>query len=92
MWLVAINPSSGHGKGSTFGKRVTDYLSSKEVPYRVFSAQSASQLRNEIESSLDSQRYHGVISVGGDGLAHLILQLAVPRFYSLCDYPCGNWK
>ncbi len=90
MWLVAINPSSGHGKGSTFGKRVTDYLSSKEVSYRVFSAQSASQLRNEIESSLDSQRYQGIISVGGDGLAHLILQLAVPRSIPFAIIPAGT--
>lgn len=90
MWLVAINPSSGHGKGSTFGKRVTDYLSSKEVSYRVFSAQGASQLRNEIESSLDSQRYQGIISVGGDGLAHLILQLAVPRSIPFAIIPAGT--
>ncbi len=90
MWLVAINPSSGHGKGSTFGKKVTDYLSSKEVSYRVFSAQSASQLRNEIESSLDSQRYQGIISVGGDGLAHLILQLAVPRSIPFAIIPAGT--
>ena len=90
MWLVAINPSSGHGKGSTFGKRVTDYLSSKEVSYRVFSAQRASQLRNEIESSLDSQRYQGIISVGGDGLAHLILQLAVPRSIPFAIIPAGT--
>ena len=90
MWLVAINPSSGHGKGSTFGKRVTDYLSSKEVSYRVFSAQSASQLRNEIESSLDSQRYQGIISIGGDGLAHLILQLAVPRSIPFAIIPAGT--
>jgi diacylglycerol kinase (ATP) len=90
MWVVAINPSSGHGKGSTFGKRVTDYLSSKEVSYRVFSAQSASQLRNEIESSLDSQRYQGIISVGGDGLAHLILQLAVPRSIPFAIIPAGT--
>jgi diacylglycerol kinase (ATP) len=90
MWLVAINPSSGHGKGSTFGKKVTDYLSSKEVSYRVFSAQGASQLRNEIESSLDSQRYQGIISVGGDGLAHLILQLAVPRSIPFAIIPAGT--
>jgi diacylglycerol kinase (ATP) len=90
MWLVAINPSSGHGKGADFGERVTDYLSAKKAPYRVFSAQSASQLRNEIEGSLDSQRYQGIISVGGDGLAHLILQLAVPRSIPFAIIPAGT--
>jgi diacylglycerol kinase (ATP) len=90
MWLVAINPSSGHGKGAAFGERVTDYLSAKKVPYRVFSAQSASQLRNEIQIALDAGKYQGVISVGGDGLAHLLLQLAVPRSIPFAIIPAGT--
>ncbi len=68
MWLVAINPYSGHGKGAALGKRVTEYLSSKKTPYTVFSAQSSSQLRNEIEVALNTRKFDGVISVGGDGL------------------------
>jgi len=90
MWLVAINPSSGHGKGAALGERVTDYLSAKKVTYRVFSAQSASQLRNEIEIALDAGKYQGVISVGGDGLAHLLLQLAVPRSIPFAIIPAGT--
>jgi diacylglycerol kinase (ATP) len=90
MWLVAINPSSGHGKGAAFGERVIDYLSSKRVSYRVFSAQSASQLRSEIETALDAEKYQGVISVGGDGLAHLLLQLAVPRSIPVAIIPAGT--
>ena len=90
MWLVAINPYSGHGKGATYGKIVTNHLSSKRVPYQVFSALSASQLRNEIESALDEKVYQGVISVGGDGLAHLLLQLAVPRSIPFAVIPAGT--
>lgn len=90
MWLVAVNPTSGHGKGALFGVRVTDYLSSKGVKYQVFSAQSAQQLRTEIEGALDSQEFEGVISVGGDGLAHLILQLAVPRRVPFAIIPAGT--
>ena len=90
MWLVAINPHSGHGKGAALGKRVTEYLSSKKAPYTVFSAQSSSQLRNEIEVALDTKTFEGVISVGGDGLAHLILQLAVPRLIPFAIIPAGT--
>lgn len=90
MWLVAVNPFSGHGRGATFGKRVADYLSSKNVPYTVFSAQSSSQLRNEIEVALDAEKFEGVISVGGDGLAHLILQLTVPRSIPFAIIPAGT--
>ena len=90
MWLVAVNPTSGHGKGALFGVRVTDYFSSKGIKYQVFSAQSAQQLRTEIEGALDSQEFEGVISVGGDGLAHLILQLAVPRRIPFAIIPAGT--
>ena len=90
MWLVAVNPTSGHGKGALFGVRVTHYLSSKGIKYQVFSAQSAQQLRTEIEGALDSQEFEGVISVGGDGLAHLILQLAVPRRIPFAIIPAGT--
>jgi diacylglycerol kinase (ATP) len=90
MWLVAINPHSGHGRGAAFGKRVTEYLSAKKVSYTVFSAQSSSQLRDEIEVALDTGKFEGVISVGGDGLAHLILQLAVPRAIPFAIIPAGT--
>ncbi len=90
MWLVAINPHSGHGRGAALGKRVTEYLSSKKAPYTVFSAQSSSQLRNEIEVALDTKKFDGVISVGGDGLAHLILQLTVPRSIPFAIIPAGT--
>ncbi len=90
MWLVAINPYSGHGKGATYGKIVINHLTSKRVPYQVFSALSAAQLRNEIESALEEKVYQGVISVGGDGLAHLLLQLAVPRSIPFAVIPAGT--
>ena len=90
MWLVAINPSSGHGKGALFADRVLSFLSSAGASYQVFSAQSAHQLRAEVETALDTQEFAGVISVGGDGLAHLLLQLVVPREIPIAVIPAGT--
>jgi diacylglycerol kinase (ATP) len=90
MWLVAINPSSGHGKGAHFADRVINFLTSSGASYQVFSAQSAQQLRDEVEAALDSQDFEGVISVGGDGLAHLLLQLVVPREIPIAVIPAGT--
>ena len=86
MWLVAINPSSGHGKGATYANRVLKFLSLSGKRYQVFSASNAHQLRSEVESALDFQEFEGVISVGGDGLAHLLLQLVVPRSIPIATY------
>lgn len=90
MWLVAINPSSGQGKGAIFAKRVTDYLSSKAIAYQVLSADNAQTLRIELERTLDSGDYKGVLSIGGDGLAHLVMQVVVPRRVPFAVIPAGT--
>jgi diacylglycerol kinase (ATP) len=79
MWALAINPTSGHGKGAIVGEKVTAYFDQRNLDYRVFSSASAKGLKSELERFLDSHSCEGVISVGGDGLAHLVLQLVVPR-------------
>ena len=79
MWALAINPSSGHGKGAIVGEKVTAYFDQRNLDYRVFSSRSAKGLKSELELFLDTHSCEGVISVGGDGLAHLVLQLVVPR-------------
>jgi len=90
MWAIAINPASGHGKGITFGERVVQYFSDHKLEYQVFSAKSASDLKVALDSFLSTQECQGVISVGGDGLAHLILQLTVPRHIPFAVMPAGT--
>ena len=90
MWAIAINPTSGHGKGISIGEKVTQYFSSHLLDYQVFSAPSAVQLRANLESFLDAAHCDGIISVGGDGLAHLILQIAVPRNIPFAVMPAGT--
>jgi diacylglycerol kinase (ATP) len=90
MWAIAINPASGHGKGITFGERVVQYFSDQKLDYQVFSAKSAGDLKNSLDTFLSTQACQGVISVGGDGLAHLILQLTVPRHIPFAVMPAGT--
>ena len=90
MWLLAINPSSGQGKGAIFAQRVTSHLSSKAIEYQVLSADNAQTLRVELERTLDSGNYEGILSIGGDGLAHLVLQVAVPRSIPFAVIPAGT--
>jgi len=90
MWAIAINPASGHGKGITFGERVVQYFSDHKLEYQVFSAKSASDLKVALDTFLSTQECQGVISVGGDGLAHLILQLTVPRHIPFAVMPAGT--
>ena len=90
MWAIAINPASGHGKGVTVGERVVQFFSEHQLNYQVFSGRSAGELKSSLEPFLDSDSCEGVISVGGDGLAHLILQLTVPRNIPFAVMPAGT--
>lgn len=90
MWAIAINPTSGHGKGISVGEKVIQYFSSHSLDYQVFSASSAVQLKTNLEHFLDVTPCVGIISVGGDGLAHLILQIAVPRNTPFAVMPAGT--
>jgi diacylglycerol kinase (ATP) len=90
MWAIAINPTSGHGKGASVGEKVIHYFSHHNLDYQVFSGKSAQDLKSQLEVFLDTQKCQGVISVGGDGLAHLILQLTVPRHIPFAAIPAGT--
>lgn len=90
MWALAINPSSGNGKGGIVGERVSAYFQQRKMEYRVFSSPSAKGLKSELEHFLDTNSCEGVISIGGDGLAHLVLQLVVPRSIPFAVVPAGT--
>jgi diacylglycerol kinase (ATP) len=81
MWAIVINPISGAGRGAQLGRQVAGYFSEKNLDYQIITATSAQKLRSNLQEFLDSKhgKCEGVISVGGDGLAHLVLQLVVPR-------------
>lgn len=90
MWAIAINPQAGQGRGVTVGEEVITFFTERNISYRVFAAPSAELLGQQLRSYLDSERCSGVISVGGDGLAHLILQLVVPRHIPFAVMPAGT--
>jgi diacylglycerol kinase (ATP) len=90
MWAIAVNPTAGQGKGEKLAQEVTTYFNTRRLAYSVFSASSADELSRDLATFLDSNPCEGVISVGGDGLAHCILQIAVPREIPFAVMPAGT--
>ena len=90
MWLVAINPHSGNGRGESIAARVTQYLTQKSISYRAVAAPTAAQLSDDLRREVSMNQYQGVIAVGGDGLAHLVLQVCVPALIPFAIVPAGT--
>jgi len=92
MWAIVVNPISGGGKGAVLGTEVAGYFSSRALSYQVITANTADKLQSSLEAFLNSQSdgCEGVIAVGGDGLAHLVLQIVVPRKIPFTVIPAGT--
>ena len=93
MWAIVINPVSGGGKGATLGREVAGYFAEHGFDYTIVTATSALKLRENLENFLElpeGKACQGVISVGGDGLAHLVIQLVAPRKIPFTVIPAGT--
>ena len=90
MWLVAINPTSGQGRGARLASEVIGFLKGAKIEHIAISGISADDLKERIENFLKSNHITGILSVGGDGLAHLILQIAVPAYIPFAIIPAGT--
>ena len=90
MWLIAINPHSGNGRGSQVAAEVVRYLSLHDISYRSIAAASAEELSTALTREIEDKSYQGLIAVGGDGLAHLVMQLCVPAGMPFAIIPAGT--
>ena len=91
MWILAVNPTSGKGRGASFGREVAGIFRSQQIPYDLVTANSASQMAHNLARTLETHtKISGVVSVGGDGLAHLVLQHVVPRSIPFAPIPAGT--
>ena len=92
MWAIVINPVSGGGKGAELGKEVAGYFASKFLPYQVITSTTATKLQANLKEFFEANggNCEGVIAVGGDGLAHLVIQLVVPRNIAFTVIPAGT--
>jgi diacylglycerol kinase (ATP) len=90
MWLVVVNPKAGQGAAASLATQVVGYLASREISYRMISPSSAAETKSLVSESLRNGEASRLLSVGGDGLFHLLLQLAVEFKVPLAIAPGGT--
>ena len=91
MWALVINPVSGQGKGAQIGTHVAGYLNCRGVGYEIIIGRNGIDQADLIQRFLDrNPNCSGVITVGGDGLLHLVLQKITPAQVPLAMIPAGT--
>jgi diacylglycerol kinase (ATP) len=92
MWIVAVNPNAGNGKTLETSREVTGFLDRNGEGSRVLIAPNANELSLRLREVVGECRdqLKGIISIGGDGLAHLVLQIAVPARVPFLIVPGGT--
>ncbi len=91
MWAVVINPVAGRGKGSESGARVCAILNRENVAFEIVSGTNATATSERLSQFLSRfPTASGVISVGGDGLAHLVLQHVASTSIPFLVIPAGT--
>ena len=88
MWLLAINPTSGRGKGSVVGQQVANFLSERKIQYRIVTGANALQFQENLRKESSSASL--IIAVGGDGLLHMAIQIAAHENLPLVTIPAGT--
>jgi diacylglycerol kinase (ATP) len=92
MWVVAVNPKAGNGRTLETLREVTGFLNLNGEDSRVLIAPNANELSIRLREVVreSRERIKGIISIGGDGLAHLVLQIAVPARVPFVIIPGGT--
>lgn len=91
MWAIVINPTSGQGKGAQIGKLVVGYFAKHDLSYQIITGISAANVSRDLKNFISLvPDCKGVVCVGGDGLAHLVLQAVVPNKVPFAVIPAGT--
>ena len=90
MWLVVVNPKAGMGAAASLATQVVGFLQSRDFSYRMISPNSAAETKLLVAESLRKGETTRLLSVGGDGLFHLLLQFAIEFRVPLAIAPGGT--
>ncbi len=87
---VIINPSSGRGKGEARGQIVLDTLKARGQEFLNLSGKTMDEANANARHAINDGEIDGLIVVGGDGIAHLGVNVACDTGISLGIIAAGT--
>lgn len=88
-WVVLVNPTAGGGRAARWGRRAVRLLRDRGDPVRVVIGSDAADAEDRATEAVASGA-RGLLVVGGDGVAHLGLNVSVRCGVPLGIVPAGS--
>jgi diacylglycerol kinase (ATP) len=91
--VVLVNPTAGSGRGARWGRDVVQILKNRGEQARVVigvDAADAERRATELLTSLKGSPIAGILAVGGDGVVHMAINLAIAHDRALGVIPAGT--
>lgn len=90
MFLLLANPTSGSGRGKQVFDLVIKALQDRSLDFQDISGSSYESARANLRSALITRTPSAVITIGGDGMVHLVIQELAKSEIPLILIPAGT--
>lgn len=90
MFLLLANPTSGSGRGKQVFDLVIKALQDRSLDFQDISGSSYESARVNLRSALITRTPSAVITIGGDGMVHLVIQELAKSEIPLILIPAGT--
>ena len=90
MFLLLANPTSGSGRGKQVFDLVIKALQNRSLDFQDISGSSYESARVNLRSALITRTPSAVITIGGDGMVHLVIQELAKSEIPLILIPAGT--
>lgn len=90
MFLLLANPTSGSGRGKQVFDLVIKALQDRNLDFQDISGSSYESARVNLRSALITRTPSAVITIGGDGMVHLVIQELAKSEIPLILIPAGT--
>lgn len=87
---LVINPVSGGGKGKKVGQRFVRELGQSGVHFTIIQEESEQQTIATLNRIHEKDAFSSIVSVGGDGQAHLLFPFAIDWKVPILVVPAGT--
>jgi diacylglycerol kinase (ATP) len=89
-FALAINAKAGSGRATRISNRIQDELIARGHTAEVLKADSPTAMSSLLEETVQTMTLNGVVAVGGDGLAHLVINACAETQTPMYTVPAGT--